>query len=497
MSIKCDIDDCVEDAVVNCQVCKKNYCEVCNKKVHKTKITKDHQRNPIPPPTKPKCETVDDDDVGCDKDAVVYCKDCGENFCRQCDEDVHIASKTHQRNPIGNRPKSPKAKSPKAKTPSPKAQSPARLAQIDADRLEAARLAKQEADLLDAPKWIAVFTKKNQIVFAKVSDVKTDVAKFYRVIDKIKHKAKPQDLNAEAGGDRIPLYPLAVFLEEYSTEKAKELLDQIDIKFTDKTQNPNTSGVSMLKRYPLGVIMVGNKVLDLNEHKEYIQSTRESSDSSFEEFDDPLADEQKGEIDYIRDEAERYVKEILKVEMTKENLKKIKKDLEKKGVTVPKLEGKKEDITAALIEAVIKYIRAEYLMKLKDGVDCDLDKPCGKDQECDLKHKKCKPKSEFNYYEGMEHEKYDKNRFVGTHADMERLKAFKKAKKEAEKDAKKSEKDAEKDVEKSKKAGEKTKKEEREAEKEDELIEFSIGIEGDEKMEELQKQFLKCIGLIQ
>jgi hypothetical protein len=306
----------------------------------------------------------------------------------------------------------------------------------------AARLAKQETDLLDAPEWIVIFNKTNQVVFAKVDDVKSDVGKFYRVMESIKNDAKLADLNT--GDNKIPILGLKTFLKEYS--QAKELLKKIDVKINEEGKQVSDKKNKMLERYPLGVIIVKDSPLNLAENRHYIESEEEVH----EDIDEPSAAEQKEEeIDYIRIEAGRYVKDILKdIDMTKENLKKIKKDLEKKGVTVPKLDGSTEDITAKLIDAVNEYIRTAYLMKLKDGVNCDLDNPCDENEECDLKHKKCKPKTDFNYYEGMERERYNKKHFAGTHDDIERLKALKKA---------------EKDAEKANKAGEKAKKEDREA----------------------------------
>ena len=489
MSIKCDIDSCDNDAVVHCPDCEQNYCEQCNKDAHKSKKTKDHQRNPISIP-KPKCD-IDE----CGNDAVVHCPDCEQNYCEQCDKDVHKSKKTkdHQRNPIGTRPKSPspkKAKTP-VKTPPKKVKSPKtspKKAKSPKTSPKKAKTPKTSPKKAKSPEWVAIFDKNNQIVFAKVSDVKSDVDKFYRVMNDIKNDAKLADLNK--GDNKIPILGLKTFLGEYG--QAKELLKKIGIKLTteNKQEKPDMEKNEMLGKYPLGVIIVENEPVNLNDHRQYIVAIADAFEDIGSESSESSESEQKDEESiYIRREAERYVNDIVKdMELTEENLKQIKKDLKKKGIKVSKLEGSKQEIMLKLYDAVQDYIMTEYLRKLTDGKDCDLDKPCGEDEECDLRRKKCVTKTEFNYYEGMEREKYNKNHFVGTRDDIERLRSLKKSEKakKAEKEAKKAEKEAEK-----------AKKEEREAEKEDELIEFSIGIEGDEKMDELEKQFLKCLGLIQ
>jgi len=87
----CDVDES-HVSTVHCPSCDEYFCAACDIMIHQRKKCREHVRDTI------EIVEPEPEPVPCDSDpkhiAVMYCEDCEENFCGDCDYAFHSRKKT-------------------------------------------------------------------------------------------------------------------------------------------------------------------------------------------------------------------------------------------------------------------------------------------------------------------------------------------------------------------------------------------------------------------
>lgn len=94
----CDNDES-HQATVHCPECEESFCEACDQLIHARKKNREHEREYIDlAPEEEEEPPAEEEIVPCDSDAahvaVMFCEDCEENFCNECDYTFHSRKKT-------------------------------------------------------------------------------------------------------------------------------------------------------------------------------------------------------------------------------------------------------------------------------------------------------------------------------------------------------------------------------------------------------------------